>query len=304
MRIVFMGTPAFALPTLQALIDSTHEVVAVYCQPPRPAGRGQKPQPSPVQRLAEMHAIPVYYPTSLRDSEVQATFNSHAADAAIVAAYGLLLPPPILNAYRYGCINIHPSDLPRWRGAAPIQRTIMAGDADTAICIMHMDEGLDTGDVLLRKPLPIPANSDAGWLHDWLAAQSAPLLLEALQQLQAGTACPTQQSAAGITYASKISKQEAALDWQRPAHELLQQIRGLVPSPCAYFEYASERFKVWDAVVVEGDGIAGITLDSQLRVACGQGALQILKLQRQGKAAIAAEDMLRGYAIPAGTDLN
>ncbi|MBY0354667.1 MAG: methionyl-tRNA formyltransferase, partial [Rickettsiales bacterium] len=240
MRIVFMGTPAFALPTLQALIDSTHEVVAVYCQPPRPAGRGQKPQPSPVQRLAEMHAIPVYYPTSLRDSEVQATFNSHAADAAIVAAYGLLLPPPILNAYRYGCINIHPSDLPRWRGAAPIQRTIMAGDADTAICIMHMDEGLDTGDVLLRKPLTIPANSDAGWLHDWLAAQSAPLLLEALQQLQAGTACPTQQSAAGITYASKISKQEAALDWQRPAHELLQQIRGLVPSPCAYFEYASE----------------------------------------------------------------
>lgn len=303
MRLIFMGTPAFAVPTLQALIGSRHAVIAAYSQPPRPAGRGQKLTPSPVHQLAEQHGIPVLTPTSLKSAEVQEAFCAHAADAAIVAAYGLLLPKPILDAPRLGCINLHPSDLPRWRGAAPIQRTIMAGDRQTALCIMQMDEGLDTGDVLLRQPVTLPEGITAGEWHDRAATESATLLLQALDAVEAGTAHPQKQSAEGVTYAHKISKDEARIDWSLPAERLRHHIHGLSPFPGAYFERGGERWKVLRAEGAEGAGAPGTLLDDRLCVACGEGALRLTLLQRQGKAAMSAEELLRGYPMPAGERL-
>lgn len=301
MRLIFMGTPAFAVPTLQALIDSPHEVVAVYSQPPRPAGRGQKLTPSPTHQLAERHGIPVHTPVSLKSPEAQEAFRAHGADAAIVAAYGLLLPKAILEACPHGCINIHPSDLPRWRGAAPIQRTVMAGDKHTAICIMQMDEGLDTGAVLLREPYALPEGITAGELRDMMATQSPPLLLKALEQIGAGTASPVQQSEDGITYARKIEKEEARIDWSKPARELRYHIHGLSPSPGAFFELAGERWKILRTELAEGNGTPGTTLDDTLTVACGESALRITIAQRPGKAAMAAEDILRGMPVARGT---
>ena len=288
MRITFMGTPEFAVPTLQALIDSPdHEVVAVYSQPPRPAGRGHHETPSPTHQLALKTGIPVFTPTSLKSPEAQEQFAAHQADLAVVAAYGLLLPQPILDAYPLGCINIHPSDLPRWRGAAPIQRTIMAGDTHSAMCIMQMDAGLDTGDVLLRQPVRVPATTTAGELHDKMAALGAECLLKTLEMH--GRLQPYKQSAEGVTYAHKITKDEALIDWTRPAPEILHHIRGMNPYPAAQTDIAGERIKIFAAELSTAP-------HAPLTFACGDGQhLRLTELQRPGKKRMSAEDALRGW---------
>lgn len=304
MRVIFMGTPAFAVPALQALIDSEHEVVAVYSQPPRPAGRGMKLTPSPVHQLAEVHAIPVFTPVRLKPSEVQAEFASHAADIAVVAAYGLLLPQAILDAPRLGCINIHPSDLPRWRGAAPIQRTLMAGDVHTACCIIQLELGLDTGPIHLREPYVIPPEMDAGGLHNVMAAIGARQVLEVLQNLSAvPRPTPTPQSAEGISYAEKITKSDRELDWARPATQLLSQIRGLSPAPCASVVLNDEVIKVFSATLEQGDAAkpAGVTLDNQLLINAGEGsALRLREVQRAGKTRQKANEFLQAFPVAAG----
>jgi methionyl-tRNA formyltransferase len=296
MRIVFMGTPAFALPTLEALA-AAHEVVAVYTQPPRPAKRGQKDTPSPVSVFAAKHGLKIFTPTSLKSKEAQEQFAAHKADVAIVVAYGLLLPKAILEAFPRGCINVHPSLLPRWRGAAPIQRTIMAGDKETAIVIMQMDEGLDTGDMLLVEKLPIAPGTTAGMLHDALAVKAAPLVLETLKTRPK----PVKQPEAGVTYAQKITKAEARLDWKKPAQELYRQILGLAPTPGAYFMYNGETIKVFDAMVEPAKGAPGTVLDDKLLIQCGDGALRLKQLQRPGKNRIFADELLRGFNIPSGS---
>jgi methionyl-tRNA formyltransferase len=298
-----MGTPAFAVPTLQALIDSPHRVAAVYTQPPRPAGRGQKLTPSPVQQLAQAHGIPVHTPVSFKSPEVQAQFAAHAADVAAVAAYGLLLPAPILQAYPLDCINIHPSLLPRWRGAAPIQRTLMAGDRDTGVCIMRMDEGLDTGDVLLREHFPIPDEMNAGALHDALAAIGARMLLETLARLDTLVAAP--QAAEGVTYAAKITKDDGRIDWNRSSSEINDHIRALSPAPSAYFDYAGERVKIFSARPLPDApaGAPGTILDQTPAIACGIGALQLLELQRPGKKRMPAAEALKGWSFTPGARL-
>lgn len=302
MRIVFMGTPAFAVPTLEALLnDAAFEVVAAYTQPPRPAGRGQKLTPSPIHTLAESHGVPVFTPTSLKSAEAQAEFAALNADAAVVIAYGMLLPKEILDAPKHGCINVHPSALPRWRGAAPLQRTIMAGDSTTQIVIMKMDEGLDTGPALLRKDMTIETGTTAGELHDMIAADAAPMVLEVLKNIESIT--PEAQSEEGVTYAAKISKAEATIDWSRPAEELLHHIHGLSPFPGAYFTYQGESIKVLKAALAQGNGAAGSMLNDTGMVACGTGALQLVQVQRAGKKAMPMEEMLRGLTLPKGTEL-
>lgn len=304
LRLVFMGTPAFAVPCLQTLINSPYEVTAVYCQPPRPAGRGHKLTPSPIQQLAERHNIPVHYPTSLKLEETQQQFREHRADAAIVAAYGLLLPKPILEAYPLGCINVHPSKLPRWRGAAPLQRTIMAGDQQSSMCIMQMDEGLDTGDILHEEPVIIAPGTTAGELHDQMAKLAGPAILETLQGLQTKSITPRAQSNEGVTYATKISKTESLIQWDKPASEVLQHILGLSPYPAAYFFYNNEKIKVLKATPSQESGTAGHTIDHTLTVACGDGAIQLTQLQRAGKKPMIADELLRGFNIPEGSNLN
>ncbi len=296
LKLIFMGTPAFAVPTLQALIDSHHEVCAVYTQPPRPAHRGKKETPSPVHRLADEHDIPVFTPTSLKDETAQQAFAAHEADAAVVAAYGLLLPEPILTGCRFGCINVHPSRLPRWRGAAPIQRTVMAGDTDTAICIMQMNEGLDTGDVLLEKPYPVPPDMSAGALHGLLAQEAGPMVLETLEQLQTGTATPRAQADEGVTYAKKISKEEAKINWYRPAQEIHHLIRGLSPYPGAYTQADGIRIKILEATAepVAHTQEPGTLLENQSLVACGEGAIRPTYVQRAGKNITSWQDFLNG----------
>lgn len=303
MNIVFMGTPAFAVPALEALVNSQHKILAVYTQPPRPAGRGQKETKSPIHELAIKHNIPVYTPTSLKTPEAQMEFTEHKADIAVVVAYGLLLPKPILEAYLLGCINIHPSILPRWRGAAPIQRTIMAGDIKTSIIIMKMDEGLDTGDILMQENLEISYGTNSGSLHDILAHKSAPLLLKALDEIQGIT--PQKQSEIGVTYAKKITKEDCAIDWEKPAAEIYQQILGLSPSPGAFFNYNNEIIKVFEAVVEESKTSLppGTILDDKLGIACGQNILRLLTLQRPNKKRMDADEFLRGFQIPAGIKL-
>lgn len=289
MRITFMGTPDFALPTLQALIDAAdHEVVAVYSQPPRPSGRGMRETPSPIHQLAQKHSIPVFTPASLKSLEIQAQFASHASDLAVVAAYGLLLPQAILDAYPHGCLNIHPSDLPRWRGAAPIQRTIMAGDTMSAMCIMQMNAGLDTGDVLLRQPVRVNDGMNAGEFHDKMATLGAECLLKTLElhgRLEAVV-----QSEDGITYAHKISKDEAMIDWSQSSVQILNHIRGLNPYPAAQCIVAGEIIKVFAAEIASGA--------APLTFTCGDGQyIRITQLQRAGKKRMGVDDALRGWPL-------
>lgn len=304
-----MGTPAFALPALAALIASSHDVVAVYSQPPRPAGRGMKLTPSPVHQLATHHGIPVFTPASLKAEDIQTEFASHHADIAVVAAYGLLLPQAILDAPRLGCINIHPSDLPRWRGAAPIQRTLMAGDTHTACCIIQLELGLDTGPIHLREAFAIPDDMDAGGLHDAMAEMGAHQVLTMLDTLARHQALGTRhplipQATDGITYAEKITKADRDLDWSKPAAALLSQIRGLSPSPAASTTINGEIIKVFRANLAQGDPSkpAGYALDDKLLINAGDGhALSLTELQRAGKNRQTAPDFLQGFSVAIGT---
>jgi len=304
LRIVFMGTPAFAAVALKSLMDAGHDVAAVYSQPPRPKGRGLDTRKSPVHAFAEEQGIPVRTPVSLKGTDEVAAFRALNADVAVVAAYGLILPEAILTAPRYGCLNIHASLLPRWRGAAPIQRAIMAGDAQTGITIMQMDKGLDTGPVLLKQSLPIDADMNAGALHDALAEVGARLICDALARLPDGLD-PTPQPLAGATYAAKIAKEECRIDWRRSATELDRQIRGLSPAPGAFTEIKGERLAILAADIVAGPpGAPGVTLDDRLAIACGEGILRPTLVKRAGKRAMSVEEMLRGFAVPKGAELS
>ena len=301
MRIVFMGTPEFSVPVLDALVEAGHEIAAVYCQPPRPAGRGKKDRASPVQARAEALGLPVRHPVSLRGVAEQAEFAGLQADVAVVVAYGLILPQAVLDAPRHGCLNIHASLLPRWRGAAPIHRAIMAGDGETGVCIMQMEAGLDTGPVLLCRSTPIGAEEITGVLHDRLSALGADLIVEALGKLD--RLDPQPQPKAGVTYAEKVDKSEARIDWTRPAVEVDRQIRGLSPFPGAWTEIGGERVKVLGSRLAPASGPAGEVLDQDLTVACGTGAVQLTRLQRAGKGAQDAATFLRGRPVAAGTNL-
>jgi methionyl-tRNA formyltransferase len=298
MRIAFMGTPEFAVPALDALLGAGHEVVAVYAQPPRRAGRGKALSPSPVQRRAEAAGILVRTPASLRDADAQAAFAALGLDLAVVAAYGLILPAPVLGAPEYGCINVHASLLPRWRGAAPIQRAILAGDETTGVCIMGMERGLDTGPVFARAETAI-GRKTAGALTAELGAIGAALLVDVLEQRPK----PVPQPDDGITYAAKIDKQEARLDFTRPAAQVERQVRAFNPAPGAWFDYENERIKVLAAEISELGGEPGTVLDRALTVACGEGSIAPSLVRRAGRAAMAPAELLRGFAIPAGARL-
>ncbi|SEM61586.1 methionyl-tRNA formyltransferase [Sphingomonas gellani] len=301
MRIVFMGTPQFAVPVLSALVEDGHEVVAGYTQPPRPGGRrGRELVSSPVQQRAEMLGIPVRSPVSLKDAAEQEAFGALACDVAVVAAYGLILPRPVLAAPLHGCINVHASLLPRWRGAAPIQRAILAGDEETGVCIMRMEAGLDTGPVLLEGRVPV-AGHNAGTLTDELSTLGAALMVEALSSLD--TLTPSPQPEEGVTYAAKIDKAEARVDWTQPADAVERLVRAMNPAPGAWFALGDERIKLLAAEVVDGAEPAGTVLDDRLTVACGEGAVRATFVQRAGRGAGSAEELLRGFAIPAGTML-
>ncbi|MFC0812930.1 methionyl-tRNA formyltransferase [Paracoccus panacisoli] len=293
MRVIFMGTPGFSVPALEA-VAARHDVVCVYTQPPRAAGRGQKPRPSPVQAAAEAMGLPVRTPARLKAPEDQADFAALGADVAVVVAYGLILPQPVLDAPRLGCLNIHASILPRWRGAAPIHRAVMAGDAETGVAIMQMEAGLDTGPVLAEARTPIGPEDTTGDLHDRLADMGAALIAEVLDRLPLD-AVP--QPDDGVTYAAKIDKAEARIDWTRPAAEVDRLIRGLSPFPGAWCEVAGERVKLLRARVVPGEGEPGAVL-GPLVVACGAGAVEVLELQRQGKRPLPTAEALRGMPLP------
>jgi len=305
LRLAFMGTPDFAVPVLRALAEAGHEIAAVYSQPPRPAGRGHKPRLSPVQAFAEDRGWPVRTPPSLRDRQEHAAFQALGLDAAVVVAYGLILPKEILAAPRLGCLNVHASLLPRWRGAAPIQRAILAGDAQSGITVMQMDEGLDTGPMLLREAVPITGETTAASLHDTLAERGARAILEALHGLAEGTLLARPQPGEGVSYATKLSKAEGRLDWRLPAIQLERQVRAFTPWPGARAEIGGEAIKVLAAeVLADNAGRApGTVLDQDLTVACGAGALRLTKVQRPGKSAMAAPDFLRGFPLPQGTRL-
>ncbi len=295
MKLIFMGSPDFSVPVLDALVEAGHEIAAVYCQPSRPAGRGKKDRPTPVQARAEELGLLVRHPKSLRNEEVQAELAALGADLAVVVAYGLILPQAVLDAPKRGCLNIHASLLPRWRGAAPIHRAIMAGDMETGICIMQMDAGLDTGAVLLRRAIPIGAEETTGSLHDRLSALGAESIIEALERLDELT--PEPQPELGVTYAEKIDKAEARVDWTKPAEEVSRLIRGLAPFPGAWCEMNGERVKLLGARVVAGAGEPGQML-APLTVACGSGAVEITRAQRPGKRAMEAKEFLRGFELP------
>jgi methionyl-tRNA formyltransferase len=307
MRIIFMGTPDFSVPTLDALMKAGHEIVAVYSQPPRPAGRGKKDRPTPVHKFAEEAGLEVRTPVSLRKLEPRKAFEALEADVAVVVAYGLILGPKILAAPRYGCLNLHGSLLPRWRGAAPIQRAIMAGDTQSGIEVMQMEAGLDTGPVCLSAQTDITPDMTAGELHDDLMVRGAELMVQALEKLQKGELSCAPQPVEGITYASKIEKTETRIDWSQPALELHNHIRGLSPFPGSWFEIELngrlERIKVLRCKPVSQTGKlpeAGSLLDDQLLVACGEDALRLLELQRAGKRPMMASDLLRGMKITTG----
>ncbi|MBS1303082.1 methionyl-tRNA formyltransferase [Loktanella sp. SALINAS62] len=293
MRIVFMGTPDFSVPVLQALVDAGHDVVAVYSQPPRPAGRGKKERASPVQQRAEQLGLTVRHPVSLKSDAAQADFAALRADVAVVVAYGLILPQAVLDAPTHGCLNIHASLLPRWRGAAPIHRAIMAGDAQTGICIMQMEAGLDTGPVLLREATPITPDDTTGTLHDRLSTMGARLIVEALAALADLRQSP--QPDDGVTYAAKIDKAEARVDWTRPAADIDAHIRGLSPAPGAWCDIGGERVKLLGSAVVDATGEPGQVLGDGLTIACGNGAVRITRLQRAGKTPMDADRALHAF---------
>jgi methionyl-tRNA formyltransferase len=308
LRLIFMGTPDFAVPTLLELVAHGHEIVAVYTRAPKPGGRrGLQLQPTPVEAEARRLAIPVLTPATLKTPEALAEFRAHNADAAVVVAYGMILPQAILDAPRYGCFNLHASLLPRWRGAAPINRAIMAGDAESGVMVMKMDVGLDTGDVAMAKRLPITDTMTAADLHDALAPLGADLMVRAMGALERGGLQLTKQREDGVTYAAKIEKSEARIDWTRPARGVLRHIHGLSPFPGAWCEIASDgepaRIKVLRCEPADGAGAPGEVLDDHLTIACGDGAIRILELQREGKARMKAEDFLRGTPLRAGARL-
>ncbi len=303
LRLIYMGTPAFALPTLKALHAAGHDIAAVYSQPPRPAGRGMALQKSPVHQLAESLGLPVRTPASFKAESDREDFANLKADAAIVVAYGLLLPKAILQAVPEGCFNLHPSLLPRWRGAAPLQRAIMAGDAQTGIAVMRMEEGLDTGPICLAENFPLTDTTTAAQLHDWLADKGADLMVEAMAKLEANSLKAQPQAEQGITYAAKITKAEARINFDRPAHEVLRHIHGLSPFPGAWTQMGQARVKILQAESVPLSGPAGSVLDDDLTLACASGAIRPIILQREGKAPMARADFLRGHPVPKGTHL-
>jgi methionyl-tRNA formyltransferase len=304
MRVVFMGTPEFAIPTLSAILTAGHDIVAVYTQPPRPAGRGMIDRKSPVHLFADGSGMPVVTPKTLKEDEDQRTFTKHRADVAVVVAYGLILPQRILSSPRHGCLNLHASALPRWRGAAPIQRAIMAGDEETAVCAMRMEAGLDTGPVCMEERLPIGREMTASELHDLLAGRGARLMVRALANLERGSLPCREQEVEGVTYAAKIGKSEGRIDFARPAWEVHNHIRGLSPVPGAWFDTAaagkSERIRVLRARLGEGQGAAGTILDDQLTIACGKGSVRLLEVQRAGRKPMTAGELLRGFALVPG----
>ncbi|MGV6890027.1 methionyl-tRNA formyltransferase [Rhodophyticola sp. SM2404] len=300
MRVVFMGSPDFSVPVLDALVASGHEIACVYCQPPRPAGRGKKDRPTPVQARAEELGLPVRHPVSLKGAEEQAEFAALNADIAVVVAYGLILPQAVLDAPAKGCLNIHASLLPRWRGAAPIHRAIMAGDAETGVCIMQMEAGLDTGPVLLERRVAIGAEETTGELHDRLSALGAQAITEALEQID--TLSAQTQPDEGVTYAAKIDKAEARIDWSRDASDIDRQIRGLSPFPGAWSMINGRRVKLLRSRTNLGSGVAG-SVSSGLTVACGTGSVEITQVQPEGKGRMSSEDFLRGTPLPKGSIL-
>ncbi|MEL6520629.1 MAG: methionyl-tRNA formyltransferase [Pseudomonadota bacterium] len=295
MRLIFMGTPDFSVPPLEALVAEGHDIVAVYTQPPRPAGRGKKDRPSPIQKRAEELGLDVRHPKSLKGADAQSDLADLNADLAVVVAYGLLLPVPVLEAPTHGCLNIHASLLPRWRGAAPIHRAILAGDAQTGICIMQMEAGLDTGPVLLRLETDIGPEETTADLHGRLAAMGAAGIVQALNQLEALPPCPQRDD--GVTYAHKIEKTEARIDWTLPATTVDRHIRGLSPFPGAWCEVSGQRVKLLRSRLAEGSGTPGQVLNG-LTIACGDGAIEVLQAQRQGKRPMEPTDFLNGFDLP------
>jgi methionyl-tRNA formyltransferase len=307
LRLIFMGTPEFAVPTLRALAERGHEIVAVYTRAAKPAGRGMKLQPTPAEQEARRLGIAVLTPTTLKTPEAEAEFRAHNADAALVVAYGMILPQCILNAPPLGCFNLHASLLPRWRGAAPINRAIMDGDAESGVMVMKMDAGLDTGDVAMAARIPITDAMTAADLHDALAPLGAGLVARAMAALERGELRLTPQSGVGVTYAAKIEKAEARIDWAKPARAVLRHIHGLSPFPGAWCEMPIEgetRVKILRCELAEGSGVSGELLDDRLTVACKEGAIRILGLQRAGRAPMKAEDFLRGTPLKPPARLN
>lgn len=304
MRLIFMGTPDFALPALGALAKSPHQVVAIYSQPPRPAGRGMAKKNSPVQLCGEQLGVPVFSPNNFKDPKEVETFQNFKADFAVVAAYGLLLPEIILNAPRYGCINIHASLLPRWRGASPIQAAILAGDAASGISIMQVEKGLDTGPVFTQKSLRLTSTETAGSLHDKLSTLAAEMIVPALEEITAGRLVATPQEDEKATYAPKISKQDGRVDWQRSAVEIERMVRAFMPFPGAWFLLNGKRIRILEGSVAEGQGVPGKVLDTSLTIACGTGAYRIERLQKEGKKPMGAEEFLRGQTVKPGEVLD
>jgi methionyl-tRNA formyltransferase len=305
--LIFMGTPDFAVPTLLELVAHGHEVVAVYTRAAKPAGRGMKLQLSPVEQEARRLGIPVLTPKTLKTPEALEEFRAHDADAAVVVAYGMILPQAILDAPRLGCFNLHASLLPRWRGAAPINRAIMEGDAETGVMVMKMDVGLDTGDVAMAERLTVTDRMTAADLHDALAPLGADLMVRAMGALQRGALQLTKQSENGVTYAAKIDKAEARIDWNKPTRAVLRHIHGLSPFPGAWceseIEGAPTRIKILRCELAAGSGAPGAVLDDKLTIACGEGAIRIIELQRAGKAPMKADEFLRGTPLKAGARL-
>jgi methionyl-tRNA formyltransferase len=300
LRLIFMGTPDFAVPTLLDLASAGHEIAAVYTRAAKPAGRGMELQPTPIEREAKRLGLPVLTPVTLKTAEAQAAFRAHDANAAVVVAYGLILPKAILDAPRLGCFNVHASLLPRWRGAAPINRAIMAGDKESGVTIMQMDEGLDTGAMAIAERVAIGADMTAGDLHDALARLGADLMLRALAAAERGSLVLAPQAESGVTYAAKISKDETRIDWSKSVSQVHDHIRGLSPFPGAWFEIGGVRVKALRSSKGEGKGKPGTALDAKLTIACGDGAIRLIQVQRAGKQPMSAEEFLRGTPVKAG----
>jgi len=304
LRLVFMGTPDFAVPTLLEIVGSGHDVAAVYTRAPQPAGRGMTERPSPVAREAERFKLPIFTPKSLKGADAADAMRVHGADAAVVVAYGLILPKTILDVFPLGCFNLHASLLPRWRGAAPIHRAVMAGDKETGVMAMKMEEGLDTGPIAMAERVAIGADMTTGELHDTLAPLGARLMLVALGALERGSLQLTPQPADGATYATKIDKSETRIDWGKPWNQVHDHCRGLSPFPGAWFELAGNRVKVLRTTKGEGSGAPGTVIDDRLTIACSEGAVRLIELQRAGKQPMQADEFLRGTQVARGAVLS